>query len=260
MRVARRRVLILAACWTSAAGAATTPTTVRLASNEFALGQEVASQLIRDIYSRAGLVASINPVPGKRSAVLVQNEEMDGEVGRIPLYGTQHPALVRVDPAFYSLTTGVFVKAGFRTQIRSPADLANFRVGIVRGITHAEHAVADLKNVVLLSKYEQLYQMIALGRIDVGIDTGLSGDAVIRRLGLEGQVVHQGDIARLELHNFLGPGHADLAPRIGRVIQAMRDSGELEALTRKYEKQTLEARSKPASGVEPERHAVEPAR
>ncbi len=259
MRMARRLVVIRLGLWTLATSAATTQT-VRLASNEFALGQEVASQLIREIYRRAGLVASINPVPGRRSGVLVQNEEMDGEVGRIPLYGAGHPTLVRVDPPFYSLTTGVFVKAGFSAQIRSASDLAPFRVGIVRGITHAEHAVADLKNVVLLSKYEQLYQMIALGRIDVGIDTGLNGDAVIHRLGLEGQIVHQGDIARLELHNFLGPAHAGLAPRISRVIQAMRSSGELDALTRKVEKQTLEAWSKPVAGGEPERPAVAPAR
>lgn len=213
--------------------------TLHLTSNENAVEQAVAALLIRDIYAKAGLNAVVEPLPAKRATQLTLDGNKDGEAARITPYAEKNPPLIRVDPPYYGLTTGVFVKAGRKLIIGNKADLANFRVGIVRGIAHAERAIEGLRSVEVVDKYEQLYRMIDSGRIDIGIDTGINGDAEILALGLEGHIDHLGDIAGYDLHNILNPRHVDLAPKISATIKSMRASGELTQLVRKYEKQVV---------------------
>lgn len=220
--------------------AQTPPQTLHLVANENAVEQAIAAKLIQDIYAKAGLHADIEPLPGKRSNHAALNGLKDGEIARISPYAANNPPLIRVDPPYYRLTTGVFVRAGSQILIQRKEDLAQFRVGVVRGIAHAEHAVTGLSGVTVVSKYEQLYRMIEAGRIDVGIDTGINGKAEIHRLGLDSKVKHIGDIATFDLHNILTPKHAGLSPKIGATIKAMQASGELQELTKKYERQAID--------------------
>lgn len=215
-------------------------TTLNLTANEKAVEQAVASLLIKDIYAKAGLNATVEPLPGKRATQLALDGGKDGEVARIKPYAEKYPRLLRVDPAYYSLTTGVFAKKGRKLMIASKADLVNFRVGVVRGIAHAERAVEGSKDLIVVDKYEQLYRMIDAGRIDVGVDTGINGLAEISALGLQHSIEQIGDIAGYDLHNILHPKHASLVPKISATIKAMQASGEIPQLIRKYEKQVID--------------------
>ncbi len=213
---------------------------INLTANERAVEQAVASLLIKDIYAKAGLKAVIEPLPAKRATQVSVEGAKDGETARITPYAERNPPLVRVDPPYYGLTTGVFVKAGRKLIISGKDDLANFRVGIVRGIAHAERAVEGLKDLTVVDKYEQLYRMLDAGRIDIVVDTGINGQAEIQALGLKGKVEHIGDIAGFDLHNILHPRHAALAPKISSAIKSMQSSGELGQLIKKYEKQVID--------------------
>ena len=208
--------------------------TLQLARNEKAIEQTIAESLLKEIYSRAGLEFKAEPLPGARANASTLQGEKDGEVARIPPYFEKNPTLIRVDPPYYYLSSGVFAKAGRQLVIKSKADLANYRVGIVRGIAHAETATAGLKNLEVVDRYEQLYRMVEAGRIDLAIDTGINGRATLAALHI-GSVEAAGEVARLDLHHVLGPKHSALAPKLSAVIQAMKKSGELDKLTRKFE-------------------------
>jgi polar amino acid transport system substrate-binding protein len=215
--------------------------TLQLSSNENAVEQEVAALLLSDIYTRAGLAANIQPLPGKRANQLALSGGKDGETARIKAYADKNPTLLRIDPAFYFLNTSVFARADRKLIINSKTDLSKYRIGIVRGIAHAERAVEGLTQVEVVDKYEQLYRMIDAGRIDIGIDTGINGLANIHLLGLKERVVPVGDLARHDLHNILIPRHAAIAPKISTTIKAMQSSGELAKLTSKYEQRIIES-------------------
>ena len=213
---------------------------LQLARNEKALEQLVAEQLLTDIYHRAGLALRVEPLPGARANAMVLSGDKDGEVARIKSYFEKNPTLLRVEPAYYYLTSTVFAKAGRGIGIKDTADLAKFRVGIVRGVAHAETATADLSKVDKVVSYEQLYRMLDADRIDLAIDTGINGRAIIQTLGLS-HLEPVGDIARLELYHGLNASHKDLPATIGNVIQKMKKSGELDKLIRKTEEAVLKA-------------------
>jgi len=256
LKAPRRRMLYLALCWwagSRAVQAAHSPPRaeaspepaghdriLHLGANQHAITQLVASALLHDICSRAGYTLKLEPLPGRRATLMALSGAIDGEVARIAPYAADHPPLVRVDPPYYGLTTGIFVRKGFSTVVRSVDDLATLHVGVVGGEVHAELAARHARSVLDVGTYDQLYKLLDAGRVDVVIDTGISGDAEIRRLGLASRLVHQGDIARFDLHAILVPHRADVAPLLGKVIRTMHDSGELARLTRDYERQIVE--------------------
>ena len=207
---------------------------VNLARNEKAPAQAVAAALLADVYKKAGLGLKIQPMPGARANAAAVAGEKDGEVGRIPAYFAKNPTLVKVEPSYYYLTTAAFAKEDKGIKVASKDDLKKYKVGIVRGIAHAEAATEGLAGVQVVNDYDQLYQLIDAGRIDVAIDEGINGPLVLKRLGLKG-IASVGVIANLELFTLLAPAKKDLAPKISAAIKALKDSGELAKLTKKYE-------------------------
>lgn len=208
---------------------------VRLARNEKATEQAIAASLIADIYQRAGLSAKVQALPAARANAQALSGEVGGEVARVQGYATKNASLIKVEPAYYALTTAAFAKAGRGITITSKEDLKKYRVAIIRGVAHTRDATADLTGTLhAVGTAEQIYLMLDAGRVDVALDAGVNGPYVIQKLGLKG-LAHVGDVARLELFNILSPANSALAPRISDAIQALKDAGELEALAKKHE-------------------------
>ena len=90
--------------------------------------------------AKAGIAAltTITALEGKRYGVranaMTLAGEKDGEVGRVLAYTTKNPGLIRVEPAYYHLSTTAFAKSDKGIKITSKEDLQKYRVGIVRGI------------------------------------------------------------------------------------------------------------------------------
>lgn len=234
----KRLVSILVTAVAVTTGSVAMAQEVNLARNENAIGQAVAAKLLTDIYKKAGLTANITALPGARANAVALSGEKDGEVARIPAYFAKNPSLVKVEPGYYYLTTGAFAKSDKGVTIASKDDLKKYKVGIVRGIAHAEAATEGLAGLQVTNSYDQLYQMLDAGRIDVAIDEGINGPSTIKGLGLKG-ISQVGEIARLDLFNVLTPAKKDLAPKISAAIKALKDSGELAKLTKRYEDEAL---------------------
>ena len=219
-------------------GSAAWADTVHLASNEKATEQGIATLLIKDIYARAGHTAKIEPLPGLRATALVLAGEKDGEVARVLTYANRNPGLIKVDPPYYYLSTTAFAKTNSGIRIQSASDLKKYRVGVVRGIAHAEAATTGLARVEIANDYQSLYRMLDKNRIDVAVDTSVNGPVVLQQLGLSG-ISAAGEIARLDLFHMLHGRKAELAPAIGATIKSLKDSGELLRTTQRLEAEFL---------------------
>lgn len=209
---------------------------LELAANENAVEQAVAALLLKEIYAQVGISANIHPLPGKRANLLTLAGRKDGEVARITPYVIKNASLLRVDPAYYYLTTAVFAKKNRSIEISSKSDLKNYKVGIVSGIAHAAAAVKSVGNVRIVNNYLQLYKLIESGRVDLAIDTGINGRAVIHNLGLDDEIEIVSVIATYDLHNILHAKNAKFRPGIRKVIENMKETGKLKEMIVKYEK------------------------
>jgi polar amino acid transport system substrate-binding protein len=207
--------------------------------------QDVAAQLLTEIYKRAGLTLRIDPYPAARLTDMVLKNEVDGEVSRIGIYFERNPSLIRVEPSYYYLITTAFARADRNISIGSIDELKKYRVGIIRGVYHAAKATEGVPGVVVVDEVTQLFKMLETGRIDIAIDVSLNGVDVISKLNLGSMVKPVGDIARRELFHVLIADKKDLAPKISTVIKSMIASRELPALTRRIEQSRLGNESAP---------------
>lgn len=210
--------------------------TLHLASNEQAEEQKIAALLLQDIYQRLGMSIDIEPVPGLRAHALAISGEKDGEVARVQAYANKTPALIQVTPAYYYLESVAFARRDKNILLKKGDSLRKYRIGIVRGITHAEMAAANLPQISVVSSYTQLYQMLANDRIDLAIDTQMNGEQTLRKLGLN-TIEPVLTLEHMPLFHMLNRKHAALAEKLGAQIKRMKDSGELEKLSRQYEAQ-----------------------
>jgi len=211
---------------------------VKLGLAEGEAVQDVAAELLTEIYKRAGLTANIEPLPAARVNYLALRNELDGEVARIGPYFEKNPSLFKVEPAYYYLVTTAFAHADRNIVITTPADLKKYRVGIIRGVVHAVIATDGVPDVTVTDSVAQLFRMLAANRIDIAVDVSLNGQDAVNQLGLKG-IKPVGDLAKRDFYNVLIASRADLAPRIYPVIKAMRASGELDKLTKSLEKKRL---------------------
>jgi polar amino acid transport system substrate-binding protein len=209
---------------------------VNLARNANATEQAVAALIVTDIYKRAGLKAVVKPMPAARANAADLAGEIDGEVGRIQGYADKNKSLLKVEPAYYFITTTAFVKEGKGIKVTSKDDLKKYKVGIIRGVAHTADATAGHPALEVVGDADQLYKMLDAGRIDVALDAGVSGPFMAKKLGLKG-IVEAGTIAKLDLFLILNPAKKDIEAKLAGVVSALKASGELDKMARKYEQE-----------------------
>ncbi len=217
---------------------------VHLARNEKAAEQAVAALILTEIYQKAGLTPVIQPLPGARANAMALAGDVAGEVARVASYAAKNPSLIRIEPSYYFLTSTAFAKVGSNVVVRTKDDLKKYRVGVVRGIAHAKTATEGVAAVEEVTTYQQMYQMLDSGRIDVVVDTGINGVYLTRKMGLAA-IKPVAELARLELYNILAPQSHALVPRIVAVLKSLKQRGELDKLVQKHEHAFLK------SGLEP---------
>lgn len=197
-------------------------------------GSGVAARLLGEIYRRAGLGLAVEIMPAARASLTTLNAKADGELMRIVAYGQTYPQLVRVDPAYYRISVRAYSLPGRSASVQSRDDLKHYAVGAIRGMAYAQEMTESHPALTLTQSPLQLFRMLVAGRVDVALCNTLAAQSALNGLGGRELDVSP-ELARFELHHYLHARHRDLAPRLGDVIRRMRDSGELEQLTQKYE-------------------------
>lgn len=222
---------------------------VELASNEHLAEQWVASRVLAEIYHRAGIALSINAMPPSRANIETIAGHTGGEVARIRSYGDFNPTLIRVEPAYYYLTSVAFSATSRNAMVRTRDDLVHYSVGVIRGVAHSRDLTENHPATTLVQNAEVMFRMLAAGRFDVAIDTGINGRYMVRKLGLNSLKVSP-DLARRELYHYLHPSQRHYVDKISAQIRALAASGELDKLIAKAEREMFEANLEDFSGLQ----------
>lgn len=210
--------------------------------------QYVGAQILTEIYSEAGFTVQIVPLPAARAAQMALDGKVDGGVDgealRYAAYGDFNPSMIRVDPPYYSVAMTAFARRSRGISIRSRIDLKPYRVGIVLSAVHTNAQAEGAFEIVNAPSAPLLFRMLEEGRIDVALDAKLNGEYLIRTSRLD-DIAAVGDLAKIDVFNYLTPNNASLARRIGETIAALKSTGQLDGLVRKYERALVEGGVRP---------------
>jgi polar amino acid transport system substrate-binding protein len=203
---------------------------LRLARVENIPDQLVGSAILEVIYKRLELAVEFVDMPAKRALVESSQGRVDGEVQRVLDVGREYPSLLAVQPPINYIEPAAFVTR-VDVAVTGWSSLAPFSIGIVRGVGSSERGTRGMARVEAVTTIDQLMEILASDRIDVAVSDRFSGLLVIKRHHLETRIRTLAPVLEhIPLYHFLNERHRELVPRVGRIIQAMAASGELERL------------------------------
>ena len=213
---------------------------LRLARLEGVPDQWIGGEILRVAYARLGISLQFVAVPALRSLLESSEGRLDGEVQRILNVEAQYPTLLAVKPSINFIEPTVFVKR-LAFKVEGWPSIANYHVGIVRGVGSSEAGTRAMSRVTAVPTMEALMRMLAAERIELAVNDRLSGQLILRQLRLEAEI-HALDppLQHIPLYHFLHVRHAELLPRIEEVLRAMEASGELEQVRARAVKRLIE--------------------
>jgi len=181
------------------------------------------------------------PMQAERSVKLVQAGINDGDCCRVPEVFKDDERLIFVSPSFVSIRWNAFSRDK-NIAISSFEDLKYYSVGVVSGWKLAVNKIRDIapEHYQILDTPEQMFRMIQLQRLDVGVINYLNGLYALNNLNIEDIHAIQPPLANTPLHLMLSSKHRDLVPEIAAVLEQMEQQGTIAEIYTKFEKDFLE--------------------
>ena len=191
--------------------------------------QIVGAEILKLGYERLGIPIEIVEMPGKRALQESSRGRIDGEVHRIFRVGDDYPTLIRVPTPINYIEPTAFAKK-LKLTVSGCNDLKAHRVGIVRGVKHAEDCTRGMENVQIVNSSKLLMQILHRDRVDIVITARINGLHQLKKLNLKGIHALSPSLSREPVYHYLHKKHASLLPDITRVLQEMEAEGRIKEL------------------------------
>ena len=201
--------------------------------------QMVGAEILKVAYKRLGIPIIIVEMPGKRALVESSEGRIDGEVHRIFRVGKDYPTLIRVPTPINYIEPTAFSKR-MKFTVSGCADLEEYRIGIVRGVRHAENCTQGMKKVHVVNNSRLLMQILHRDRVDIVITARINGLLQIKKLNLDSIHCMTPPLSREPVYHYLHEKHEALVPKINGVFKEMEENGTLERLRERFIGELLE--------------------
>ncbi len=189
---------------------------------------DIAEAVLREAYRSNGQDITAKILPGERALASSNTGQVDGEMMRVEGIDKQYQNLLRVPVAINYLQATAFVKDA-TIKVTRWEELQPYTIAIERGIKFAEQGTRGMR-VVSLTTYEQAFQMLNSGRVDVVIATRIGGADAVRDMGLSGISVLTPPLQKIPLYHYLHKSHASLIPSITSTLTIMEREGRIDAI------------------------------
>ncbi|MGQ0708125.1 MAG: substrate-binding periplasmic protein [Rhodoferax sp.] len=183
--------------------------------------------LVRAIYAEMGLQGQFIPLPGERSLRMLDQGELDADLGRGHGTLAQYPNVVEVEESVLQLHLLAVVREDFGPTALTPVALRQWRLGSVRGVKMADAFLQRTgSQATEVNSAEQMYQMLRAGRIDVALasSSSLDADPALPGAGLR---VLATPLSTTQAVHVLHKRWSHLAAPMGKAIRSMRADGRI---------------------------------
>lgn len=208
------------------AGAQTAPAaTLTLSTNNTPLDRKALALLSQEAFRRIGVGFKLVSLPSERSLQAAEQGEVDGEGLRVAGLEEAYPHLLRVPEPYIGISFVAFAADPGITLDRGWPSLQPYRVAFIKGWKIFEAEAAGARTVHKVDRPEQMFQMLAAGRIDLALYTRADGLALVHRLGLRGIAPLAPALRDADLYLYLNRKHQALLPRLAKALREMAADG-----------------------------------
>ena len=177
-----------------------------------------------EAFKRAGLGIDFQPLPAQRSLLNLDAGIDDGNLARIPGLEAIFPNIVMVPEKLVDFRFVAFTRNP-TIEVNGWDSLQSHNLAIIHGWQIVEINTAEHKNLLKVQTAEQLFNLLAQGRVDVVIYEYSMGQAIAKALEIKDIRVLQPDLAQRPLHLYLHKSHASLVTRITEALESMKLDG-----------------------------------
>ncbi len=178
----------------------------------------------QELFKRLGFDFQIQYLPAERALINANNGIDDGDVCRILGLDEKYTNLVRVPEAIMQYEHVIFTR-NFDFKVTGPDDLKPYDIGVVKGWKIIEWNTTTARSVTLVDEGEQLFAMLADGRIDLGIIERMTGMMHTKNLGFKNIRILEPAFLTGDWYLYLNKKHENLVPIIAKEIRQMKDDG-----------------------------------
>ncbi len=204
--------------------------TFEISSVEKSIIHRQAIAVMRVAYERIGISIIVTPLPTKRSLLMADRGDVDGEAGRIPGTEKQFTNLIPITSAPIAFVEGGVFSKTHREKIRTWSNLKGLKVAIRRGELYAEKGTRGLSPLVA-DHYPSLIKLLMNDRIDVFV--GIKSDAFFElRKNPNYNLIKmlEPPLYSAPLFHLVHKKNKDIVPRLEKVIFNMQKQGEIKRI------------------------------
>lgn len=224
-RSSRRQAIAWSATMLALPAMAQLPTALTISTNNTPLDRKALAQLAEEACKRIGVGFKLVSLPSERSLLSANQGEVDGEGLRVAGLEESYSHLLRVPERFIGISFVAFATNPAITLSEGWASLQPHRVAFINGWKMFEANATGARVVHRLDKAEQLFQMLAAGRIDLALYTRADGLALVRQLGLSGITPLAPALRDVDMYLYLHQKHQNLVPRLAKALREMKADG-----------------------------------
>jgi len=193
---------------------------------------EAGKAILKEAYKRIDEEVTFEFLPGERALLMSDGGRADGEMFRVDNLQENYPNLLKVPTSYIEAENVVFTKT-LDIHITGYESLKPYIIGFRRGLKTAEFGTEGFSNRQLVTKGEQAFLMLNMGRVDVVIEERLRGWRYVKSLGLKGVIVLEEPVSRVPLFHYLHKKNQSILPKLDEAIQTMHEDGTLDIILQK---------------------------
>lgn len=190
---------------------------------------QVIKEIMQQAYQRIGYEFVFRPVPLARSLEMSNSGESDAELFRIADVDSEYPNLRKVPTPILNLQGLAYTTTRFTPEIRHWQELRGYNVGVLRGQKLAEKVAAGMTFTVAKS-YQHLFDILALGRVDVVLATRLSAKSLLADKRIGDVVLLDEIVMDVPVYHYVNVEHQNLISKLSAALDEMHQQGIPQAI------------------------------
>lgn len=199
---------------------------------EGSINHKLGESVLKIAYKRIDIDIDTVDFPAKRSLVMSNSGEFDGEVQRVDNISRQYPNLIKIPEPILFLESSVFVKDP-NIRIENRTDLIPYLIGIPIGIRYLDEYTKGT-NRIFIKDLKQLFHLLDMGRIDVVIIATNYGKSFLSRNNQLKIRMLEPPVIRIPLYHYLHRKHQYLIPSITEAIRLIKDDGTVDEMVKRF--------------------------
>ncbi len=193
--------------------------------------REILEQRLQEAFRRSGKKCRVRSTGSAQRALMLANEDGDGDALRVPNIKELVPELtgnlVQIPEAIIDINFVVYTKDK-HLPIEGWESLKGYRNGLRGGVKVLEENIPAQRTI--LPDSERLFQMLDRGRLDTVSEHAEIGDYIIKKLQISNVKKMWPPLISTSGFIFIHKKHQNLIPEITQILVAMKKDGSFEVI------------------------------